>query len=362
MPDDVVVALHDAGLTRLLLPRALGGAELAPEIFFQVIEAIAEADASTAWCLCQGSGCSMSSAYLPTAAARTIFGPRASMAWGPGSGRAAPVDGGYKVSGTWSFASGGRHATWLGGRCQLLDAAGKPRFDAAGKMVGQTMLFPAASVTWTDTWDTIGLCGTGSDTYTVTDLFVPEQYTFATDYTLSPDDTTKRYITDKLYGMPAQSLFASGFAGVALGTARAALDAFAATARDKTPRGTSQALRDDVVVQFRFGESETRTRRARSFLLHTLRETWAAMSPPQTLTLDQRVAIRMAATGAILEARDVVDMIYHLAGATAIFAKQPYERRFRDVNTVAQQIQGRQQHFAMVGRHLFGLDVDITYI
>ena len=362
LPDDVVAALHDAGLYKLLLPRSLGGLELEPSIFIQVTQAIAEADASAAWCLCQASGSSMAAAYLEPQVARDIFKPGVSIAWGPGAGRALPVDGGYRVSGTWSFASGGKHAAWLGARCQVIGADGKPRTDAAGKVVNHTMLFPAGEATWADNWRTIGLRGTGSDTYSVKDVFVPEKNSFTSDYTLSPDDTTTRYLSDRLYCFPAQSVFASGFAGVALGIARAMLDSFIATAREKTPRASTQQLREDPVVQLRFGEAEIRWRRARAFLLQTLRDAWAAVTPPAVLSLEQRVAIRMAATGALLEARDVADIVYHLAGATAIFDAQPFERRFRDIHSVVQQIQGRQQHFATVGKHLFGLEIDKTYI
>ena len=362
LPDDILTALHDAGLFRLLLPKALGGAELEPPLFMQTIEAVAQGDASTAWCLCQANGSSMAAAYMPPAAARDMFVPDVSVAWGPGSGQAVPVAGGHRISGRWSFASGGRHATWLGGRCHMIGPDGQPLRDAAGKPVGRTMLFEASAATWTDDWQTIGLRGTGSDSYTVKDVFVPETHSFATDYTLSPDETTKRYITERLYCFPAQSIFASGFAGVALGLARAVLDDFLKIAREKTPRGSTQLLREDAVVQLRFGEAEARVRAARVFLIETLRETWAHTSPPAPLTLEQRISIRMAATRALLEAKDALDSIYHAAGATAPFNRQPYERRFRDMHTVVQHIQARQQHFAVIGRHLFGLEIDTTYV
>jgi len=359
----VLKDLHDSGLFRLLLPQALGGAELEPALFMQTIEAVAQGDASTAWCLCQACGSSMSAAYLEPSTAREMFhGPGVSVAWGPGQGRAVPVAGGHRITGKWAFASGGRHATWLGGRCQILGADGKPVLDAAGKPVGRTMLFERTAAAWTDDWNTIGLRGTGSDSYSVQDVFVPETHSFATDYTLSPDDTTKRYITERLYCFPAQSIFASGFAGVALGLARAVLDSFLQTARDKTPRGSTQLLREDAVMQLRFGEAEARVRAARVFLIQTLKEAWAEASPPLPLTLDQRVSIRIAATRALLEARDALDSIYHAAGATAPFDRQPYERRFRDMHTVVQHIQARQQHFAVIGRYLFGLEIDTTYV
>lgn len=112
----VVDALHERGLFRMLLPRSLGGWEVDPVTFVSVIEAVARHDASTAWCLCQGSGCSMISAYLDRAVGEEMFGsdPRAVLAWGqPQGARAVPVDGGYRVTARWVFASGSHHATWL---------------------------------------------------------------------------------------------------------------------------------------------------------------------------------------------------------------------------------------------------------
>ena len=150
LPSALLAALIDAGLFRLLLPRSLDGAEVDPVTFVRVIEAVSSADASTAWCLCQTAGCSMVAAYLRPAVAREIFGrdPRAILAWGPASeARAIAVDGGYRVTGTWNFASGGRHATWLGGYCPIGAPDGTLRRGEDGTPVGRTMLFPATSAT-----------------------------------------------------------------------------------------------------------------------------------------------------------------------------------------------------------------------
>src|SRR4029077_9055973 len=109
LPPELLVALHEAGLFRMLLPRPFGGAEFDPLSFAMVIEEIAAADASTAWCLGQASGCSMAAAFVaPGVAAEIWRDPDAVLAWGPGSGaRAVAVPGGYQVTGEWSFASGG---------------------------------------------------------------------------------------------------------------------------------------------------------------------------------------------------------------------------------------------------------------
>ena len=121
LPAPVRDTLIEQGFFRMLQPRSLGGAELRPAVFSRVTEQIAKVDGSTAWVLCQGSGCSMSAAYLAAAAAREIFGPATGiLAWGPPMGQQAhAVAGGYRVSGTWRFASGSHHASWLGAHALL---------------------------------------------------------------------------------------------------------------------------------------------------------------------------------------------------------------------------------------------------
>ncbi|HEY3068160.1 MAG TPA: acyl-CoA dehydrogenase family protein [Methylomirabilota bacterium] len=359
LPEPLVAALHEAGLFRMLLPRALGGAELDPSAFVRVIEDISKTDASTAWCLCQTAGCSMVAAYLRPDVARAIFGddPRGVLAWGPHrDSRAVSVPGGYRVTGSWSFSSGSRHATWLGGYCAITDADGTPRRRRDGTAGGRTMLFPAGAATFTDDWHVIGLRGTGSDTFAVTDLFVPEEHT------VSRDDEAERRDPGLVYCFPTVSLFASGFAGVALGIARSVLDAFVALAGQKTARAQARPLYESAVVQSEVARGEARLRAARSFLLSSLEETWRAVGRSGVVTLDQRILIRLAATHAIREAREVADAAYHAAGATAIFASGPYERRFRDIHTVAQQVQGREDHWETVGRFIFGLTPDTTFL
>jgi len=359
LPPPLLDALHAAGLFRLVLPRSCGGAELDFPSFAAVIEAVARIDASTAWCLGQASGCSTVAAYLAPAVAAEIFGrdSRAVLAWGPGPGaRAIAVEGGYRVTGTWSFASGGRHASWLGGVCPILEADGTPRRDAAGRPAVRTMLFPAAAAQMEDIWHVIGLKGTGSDAYSVADLFV------AHDHSVARDDAEERREPGPLYQLPANSFFAAAFAGVALGIARSTLDSFLALAKAKTPRGFRSPLATNASIQSQLGEAEARLRAARGFLFGTLGETWGALERAGSAALAQRMTIRLAATHAIQQAVTVVDFAYHAAGATAIFAANPFERRFRDMHTVAQQLQGRKAHFETVGQYLLDLEADMSFL
>jgi alkylation response protein AidB-like acyl-CoA dehydrogenase len=350
-------ALHDARFFRMLLPRRLDGGEVDPLTFVEVLEAVARIDASAAWCLGQAGGCAMVGAYLRPDVAADVFGdPRAVLAWGPGPARAVAVDGGYRVTGAWSFASGVRHATWLGGHSPIHEPDGTPRLRADGRPEIRTMLFPAASATVTDVWSVLGLRATGSDSFAVADLFVPHERS------VSRDNPAERRESGPLYCFSSGNLYASGFAGVALGIARSMLEEFVALARDKTPRGFTGTLRESPVVQSQVALAEARLASARRFLLGSLEDIWRAVGRAGTLALEQRVQIRLASTFAIHQARDVVDTIYHAAGASAIFENGGFERRFRDLHAATQQLQGRDSHFEAVGQFLLGLPPDTTWM
>ncbi|MGH7060246.1 MAG: acyl-CoA dehydrogenase family protein, partial [Stellaceae bacterium] len=183
LPEPIVEALAARGFFRLLLPRSLGGAELAPADYVPVIEEIARHEASAAWCVGQACGCTMTAAQLEPAAAREIFGgARGIVAWGPpGAAKARSVPGGYRLTGSWSFASGSHHATWLGAHVAVAGEDGAPLSRPDGGAVHRTLLFPKAEAEMTDIWHVIGLRGTGSDSYSVADLFVPDEHTVARD-------------------------------------------------------------------------------------------------------------------------------------------------------------------------------------
>jgi len=292
----------------------------------------------------------MAAAYLAPEIAGEVFGPPdAVLAWGQPPGRAEMVPGGYRVNGTWMFASGGRHATWLGGHCLVIAADGTPSRDEDGQPLERTMLFPRSSIALTDVWDVIGLRGTGSDTYAVADRFVPAAYT------LGRDQAVDRREPGTLYRFSTTNMYAAGFAAVALGIARATLDAFIALAREKASLGSGQTLRDNEVIQSEVAQAEARLGAARIYLLHALSEMYADVAVSGRPTLDQRMRIRLAATHAIHAAKSVVDTAYQEAGATAIFVRNPFERRFRDMHAVSQQQQGRRAHFETVGQHVLGL-------
>lgn len=352
-------ALHEAELFRLLLPRSLGGAEAHPLTFVQVLEAIAQVDASPAWNLGQNAVCATAAAYLAPETARRIFGdPRAILAWGPpeGGARAVEVEGGYRVTGRWGFASGARHATWLGAYCPIVAPDGTPRRTPDGKPASRVLLFPVAETSLEDVWDVVGLRGTASDAFALADHFVPEAFA------LRRDDPAARREPGWLYRFRTPQLFAMGFAAIALGVARSLLEGFRALAVDKSPRGTASTLRENPATQADLAHAEAQLRAARAYLLQTVRDLCDHAQHAGELTLEHRMALRLAATYTIRQATAAGNFAYDAAGATAIFSAQPFERRFRDLHTIAQQVQGRKSHYQTVGAHLLGLDAESIFV
>ena len=355
---DVLDALHERELFRLSLPARLGGHELPIPVLAAVAEIIASADASTAWCLGQAFGCAMSAAFLDEDAAREVFGAAdAVLAWGAGAqGKAVATRDGYRVSGSWKFASGVRHATWLGGHCKVYEADGSPRLDARGIHAHRTALFPRERAAIADDWYVMGLRGTRSEGYTIEDLFVESRLTLDRE---TPEECR---LDATLYKFPTTNVYASVFSSVALGIARAMLDDLVALARTKSPRGARTSMRESAVIHTRLAELEAQLGAARAYQRETVREAWAEVDATRGITMAQRARIRLATTYAINQATAVSEQVYRLAGATAIFESGAFERRFRDAHAVSQQVQGRHTNFETVGRHMLDLDIETIFM
>ena len=350
----LVAALIEGGFYRMLQPRHLGGSELSLSGFAAVIEEVAKSDASTAWCLGQCCACAMAAAYLDRETAREVFGPPDGIiAWGPPApSEARMVDGGYRVTGKWNFASGGHQASWIGGQSFVVGPDGNPLRGPNGAPVIRMMLMPRKDVQMEDAWNVMGLKGTGSDSYAVTDLFVPERFTF------SRDEAADRKEDGLLFKFSTSNVYSFGFAAVALGIARRMLDDATKVAGEKTAYGTKRAMRENNVVQAHIGRAEAAWRAARTYLHATAQALWQAMAENGTLSLEQKIEIRLSSTWAIQQASEVAATIYHMVGSTAVFESNPFERRFRDLHTVTQQLQGRQSHYEVVGQALLGLETD----
>jgi alkylation response protein AidB-like acyl-CoA dehydrogenase len=352
VPADIMKAMHDAELFRAALPRSMGGGEASSLVLMEMCEAIGSADASTAWCLGQALGCTWAAAYTPTEVAREIFGPTdAVVAWGPPGpqSKAIKVDGGYRVTGEWRFGSGSRNATWIGGHSMVYEDENTRAMDANGRPILRTMLMPTDSVRRIDVWQVMGLRGTGSDNYSVEDLFVPEGYTTWRD---SQPDRTE---FGPLYSISLLTIYGIVFSGLALGVARSALNDFIELAKVKGSHG-GPMLRENAVIQAGVATANARILSSRAFLKEMISEQWEVLSAGETPTLDLRARLRLAMTYSMNQSREAVNFAFQAAGTNAIFETNPFERRMRDIHTLSAQGQSHTSNYEPVGEVFLGLD------
>jgi len=350
IPEPLLARLHDSRLLRMLLPRSAGGDQTEPGTYLRAVEEVARHDGSLAWNVFVANSSALIAAFLEETVARTIFAdPTALMAWGPPNAtRATGVAGGYRLSGTWDFASGCRNATWMGAHAHVVEPDGSLRRNRRGQPTIRTLLFPAEQATLIDTWNTIGLRGTASDSYSVSDLFVPEAFS------TTREDPALRREPGPLYAFTMQGLYAVGVAGVALGIAGAMLAEFIGLAMRKSPRALGR-LADNAVIQADVARAEAKLGAARAYLVDTLGSIYAQADDVDPIDVADRARVRLACTNAIHGAIEVADFTYKAAGVDAIFPGTPFERRFRDIHTLSQQIQSRGAHYEAVGQVLLGM-------
>ncbi len=355
MPPDLAAELADDGFFRLLLPRSLGGAELAHPDFRRILRVFGQADASVAWCLNQNNVFSTNSVRMPEETAREIWGEqRAVVTNGPptSAAKAVLVEGGYRLSGQWNFSSGNDHATWIA----ALAPVGGPdqKQDASVNRDGaRILLTPKKDVHILDLWQVQGLRGTGSFSFEVEDLFVPAARSYEPGSPPAEEGP--------LYKIPTGLLFGSGFATVALEVARKSLDIAVETAARRVPRQASTLLRNIPTTHRDIGQAEATWRSADAFLRRAADAVWEDAVGNPKLDMEKRIALRLASTHAIRMAAQVVDTAYSLCGAGAIFASNPIQRRFQDMHVITQHTQGSYSHYDTAGQFLLGLDPEGSF-
>ena len=346
-------ALRGAGIFRMGIPRALGGLESDPLTTLRVIEELAVADGATGWCANIYLGTSTTSGLIAADAARAMFPPGADTiiagAFAP-KGRAEIVEGGYRVSGRWPFASGCEHCDWLVGGCTVFEGE-KPRMLRESVPDMQLLIFPRADAEIIDTWDVAGLRGTGSHDIAVRDLVVPRERAVPLS---SMNDARGQH--GPLYTFPTIGLLAAQVASVPLGIARRAIDELVALASEKTPVGASSTLVRRPLTHDKVARAEAELRSGRAFLFETVSEVWDHVVAGDKATLRQRAMLRLASAHATTAAVRATDLAYDLGGGTSLYASSALQRQFRDVHAVTQHILASDSNYEWMGRVLLGLD------
>ncbi len=360
LPQDIAKRFAEAGLYRLCVPEAYGGYEAHPGDLVKVVERLARADGSAAWCVFIGATSGLVAAFIEPGEAQRVFGDPLTITAGVFAPRGKAVHAvengvaGYRVSGRWQWGSGSRNASYISGGALILGDDGKPEMAAEGIPQNRMMMFDAADVTLHDTWDVSGLCGTGSTDFEVKDLFVPA----ARAVSLISDKPLPR----PLYCFPTFGLLGIGIAAVALGLARGSIDTLVDLAGGKTPQGSSKPLALRAKAQLDVSQAEALTRSARSFLMETIDAAWDAAVKDGEITVAHRRDIRLATTHAVQSAARAVDLMYTLAGGSSVYRGSPLQRQFRDVHVATQHMMVSDATYELTGRLLLGVPTNTAML
>jgi len=356
VPADLIEEMRRIGIFSMLLPRALGGTESDPRSFLDAIETLSTGDGSAGWCAMIGATTNATAAYLTEAAAREIFRAPGTIVGGTfnAQGRAEPVEGGFRLTGRWPYGSGVEHSDWMASACLVLGPGGQPALVDGERPDARLAFFPIADVEVHDTWDTVGLRGTGSHDFSVKDVFVPLGHAMTFDFQAWPDGA--------LWRMPLFTVMLPPMGAVPLGIARAAIDEVVALAPAKTPYRSARVMAERDMVQVAVARAEALTRSARAFLHEAVGEVWAAAQDGTEVTMGQRAMCRLASVNAARSAVEAVTLCYEAAGGSAVYAISGLQRHLRDVHAAGQHVVLATSGYETVGRVLLGLPPDTPLI
>jgi indole-3-acetate monooxygenase len=335
----VVDAFHLNGLLGMWVPRSIrGGFELDPVSSLQVIENVSYGDPSAGWVLMASAlAIGTGAAYLGDAAVDELFGgDRLPVIAGQGTrpGTAIPQDGGFLLSGSWSFASGIKHSTHIH-TLGVIQGTGEPRI----------FVVPVSKATLIDNWDVLGLRATGSIDYTIENAFVPDAYTH-----FAVTDAPRR--GGDLYRMGIIGFAGIAHSGWACGIGRRLLDELIKKVRGGVGRTGSLAESDAFAEQYAKAEATYRSARALVY------ETWSdgrdTLARGDALSTRQNTQIRLAMANVTWSCHEVAEFVYGAAGTVALRAGT-IQRLFRDMHAGTQHITSAPFVFRNAGRELAGL-------
>jgi alkylation response protein AidB-like acyl-CoA dehydrogenase len=349
-PPALAEAITRAGIYQMYLPRSMGGPETPPLVAFRVVEELSKVDGSVGWCAMIATALSLNAGRLPAEVGRELAGTPADYR-GAGSarpgGRAWAADGGYRVTGRWNFASGIQNANWLYCTCVMMDGD-RPCLGAAGAPVLRAVWVPRAQVTIVDTWSVMGMRGTGSQDFTVDDVFVPAVRSVLSD---APPCETGPLFNQRAWYVHVWTPSAAN----ALGIARGAIDSLSELAVTEASTLSTQLLRDRPMVQARIGEAEAIVNAARAYVFDAVGRLWDTLCAGNTPPDGEIAQARLALVHAMHESVRAVDKVFHAAGTNAIYTRMPLERAFRDVHVAVQHGAALPVYFESAGKVLMGL-------
>jgi 3-hydroxy-9,10-secoandrosta-1,3,5(10)-triene-9,17-dione monooxygenase len=334
IPAETIADFHEAGFWRMLQPRRWGGLEVHPRTFFEVQQLVAAACPSSAWVLGVVAVHNWQLALFDPRAQEEVWGEDTrvlvSSSYAP-TGKVERVEGGYRISGRWSFSSGVDHCGWsfLGGFAPT--ESGPPDM--------RTFLVPRADLRIDDTWHTIALKGTGSKDVVVDGAFVPEHRTHKMTDGFRCQSPGNALNDAPLYRMPFGQIFTRSVSTTSLGIARGALDFYLDVTATKVGAADGNPAAKSAFAQLAVARATSTLDQLRLAFERDLDELMAAAERGERLPIERRVALRWNSSEAVGRCVEVVDELFGLCGARALFLDSPMHRYFVDVH-------GARAHYA----------------
>ena len=359
LPKALVAQMKEAGFYRMVIPRSLGGLQVDPLTYLRVAELLAQAAGSVGWNIANNGVGQLVTLGLPDDGVQEIHGQGTpSIMAGTavqGGGQAVPVDGGYRVTGHWTFGSGCQESSWMLGSFQILDADGQPRRNPNGGSMYWRGVFQRDEATVVPgSWDVAGLRGTGSFDWTVKDVFLPERRTCP--HVGVPLDNQWSRWPGLTYALPSQCWVGPHHSAVICGIARAGIDALIALAVEKSPRGRTGMLCEYPQVQDSIGRADAILGAGRTYRNAMITELWNTIAAGGATTLEQRARCRLASTYAGDSAREAMDLVYRHGGSTSFKRESRLAECWRDLHVVAQTVTISPEWYPIGGRVLLGMD------
>jgi alkylation response protein AidB-like acyl-CoA dehydrogenase len=357
VPVENVEALREIGFYKLVQPAAFGGYECDFAVLVDLIIELGRACASTSWV------CGLLAAHqwmlglFPARAQHEIWGshPDATLcgSYAPVCLAVAERDG-YRLDGRWSFASGCDNAQWA--ICaavlpQTTERASEPAF----------FLVPRAEYSTDDTWDVIGLAGTGSKTLVLNDVFVPEHRVLAFAAAAAGRSPGSRLYDNRLFSVPVYCHVSTCLAATAIGAAIGALDDFIAATGNRMTRGSvtgaNNRMAEFPAIQIKVAEAAASVDAARFVLLRDVEAVMRVVREQGEASIEQRINNRRGQAFAVNLAVQAANIVNAAAGGNGLQMSNPIQRAWRDVNAVGRHVSLNWDAVgAMYGQMVLGLE------
>jgi indole-3-acetate monooxygenase len=344
LPDEVELTLRATGVNRLVLPASLGGLEASTVETMEVLERIAAVDGSTAWCTIIGAGSNIFAGYLPPDGAREVFADpdRGSATMFTPLGTLKPVtDGVLRLDGRWPFVSNCLHAAWVG-LCAM------PSTDDGTTPKPQLVFVRTDELNIEDTWDVVGLRGTGSHHVSADGIIVDPDHVCPFVGEPWPDTP--------LWRLPLFSVILPMLAAVPLGIARGALDDLARQVRDRRVGVRRGDLASNPLAMADYAAAELRLDAARTLLFDLVHDAHDQVARGDTLDRRQLARIYLANLHATDTAVEVTGVAHRLGGGATVYSSSPLLHALHDVQAARQHYQFAAEHRIGLGKVLAGLD------